>query len=151
MTLAEGKCKRHEGGERSLNVLNVAPHLVRIHIDREPYDSPNPTSGIALYTLADIVKHEKLYREVEGDKEDELFRAMRPPVHLKQDGHFYSQKVIEILVNGDDHEIDTKEITYTRVVKLYLGSGGKPSNEYLVKYSMALSRTRKELCRRVRK
>ena len=57
------------------------------------------------------------------------------PIHLTQDAHYYSQKVFDILVNGDDHEIDTKEITYARVVDLYLGSGGKPSNEYLVKYS----------------
>jgi len=54
---------------------------------------------------------------------------------LTQDAHFYSQKMFVIIVNGDDHEIDTKEITYARVVDLYIGSGGKPSNEYLVKYS----------------
>ena len=46
--------------------------------------------------------------------------------------------MFDILVNGDDHEIDTKEIAYVRVVDLYLGSGGKPSNEYLVKYSHGL-------------
>ena len=45
------------------------------------------------------------------------------------------EKKFDILVNGDDHEIDTKEINYDRVVDLYLGSGGKPSAEYLVKYS----------------
>ncbi len=41
----------------------------------------------------------------------------------------------EILVNGDEHEIDTKDITYDRVVDLYLGSGGKRSIGYLVKFS----------------
>ena len=56
-------------------------------------------------------------------------------IHLTQDEHFYSQKVFGIPVNGDDHEVDTSEIIYARVVDLYLGSGGKPSNEYLVKYS----------------
>ena len=115
--------------------VNVAAHLVRIHIDRVAYESPNPTTGEALYALADIPKHEKLYREVEGDAEDEMIPRDETLVHLTVDEHFYSQKVFEILVNGDDHEIDTKEITYARVVELYLGSGGKPSNEYLVKYS----------------
>lgn len=46
-----------------------------------------------------------------------------------------SEKVFDILVNGEDHVIETSEITYARVVDLYLGSGGKPSGEYLVKYS----------------
>jgi hypothetical protein len=115
--------------------VNVAAHLVRIHIDRVAYESPNPTTGEALYALADIPKHEKLYREVEGHAEDEMIPRDETVVHLTADEHFYSQKVFEILVYGDDHEIDTKEITYDRVVELYLGSGGKPSNEYLVKYS----------------
>lgn len=115
--------------------VNVAAHLVRIHIDRVVYKSPNPTTGEALYALADIPKHEKLYREVQGDAEDQMVPRDETVVHLRADEHFYSQKIFEILVNGDDHEIDTKEITYDRVVELYLGSGGKPSNEYLVKYS----------------
>lgn len=115
--------------------VNVAAHLVRIHIDRVAYESPNPTTGEALYALADIPRQEKLYRQVEGDAEDEMIPRDETVVHLTVDEHFYSQKVFEILVNGDDHEIDTKEITYARVVELYLGSGGKPSNEYLVKYS----------------
>jgi hypothetical protein len=115
--------------------VNVAAHLVRIHIDRVAYESPNPSTGEALYALADIPKHEKLYREMEGDAEDERVPRDETVVHLTVDEHFYSQKVLEILVNGDDHEIDTKEISYARVVELYLGSGGKPSNEYLVKYS----------------
>lgn len=109
--------------------------LLRVHINREAYKSPNPTTGEALYDLADIAKHQKLYREVEGDEEDEVIVRDDTPVHLVHDAHFYSQKSFEIIVNGDEHEIDTKEITYTRVVELYLGSGGKPSNEFLVKYS----------------
>jgi len=42
---------------------------------------------------------------------------------------------IHIFVNGDEHDVEEKEISYAQVVDLYLGSGGKPSNEYLVKYS----------------
>jgi hypothetical protein len=113
----------------------VEAHLTRIHINRVAFQSPNPTTGEALYALADIAKHEKLYREVDGDEEDERISRDETSIHLTQDEHFYSQKVFEILVNGDDHEIDTGEINYARGVDLYLGSGGKPSNEYLVKYS----------------
>lgn len=40
-----------------------------------------------------------------------------------------------IYVNEDTHEINTDEISYQRVIELYLGEGGKPSNEYVVKYS----------------
>ena len=113
----------------------VRAHLVRIHIDRDAVESPSPTTGEALYTLADLQKHENLYREVAGNDEDERISRDETPVHLAQDQHFYSQKLLDILVNGDDHEIDTKEITTPRAVDLYLGQGGTPSNEYLVKYS----------------
>jgi Multiubiquitin len=41
----------------------------------------------------------------------------------------------QIYVNQDEHEINTRKISYERVVELYLGEGGKPSKEYLVKYS----------------
>ncbi len=115
--------------------VNVSPHLVRIHINREIYESPDPTTGEALYALADIPKHEKVYREVEGNEQDERIPRDETTIHLTEDAHFYSQEMFDILVNGDEHEIDTKEIAYARVVDLYLGSGGKPSNEYLVKYS----------------
>ncbi len=42
---------------------------------------------------------------------------------------------VKIYVNQDEHEINTHAISYERVVDLYLGEGGKPSQEYLVKYS----------------
>jgi hypothetical protein len=109
--------------------------VVRIHINRHAYDSPNPNTGEGLYVLGDIPEHEKLYREVGGDKEDKIIRRDDARVHLTEDEHFYSQKVFTIVVNTDEHEVDEKEISYIEVVDLYLGSGGKSSNEYLVKYS----------------
>ena len=115
--------------------VNVAAQLVRIHINRQVVESPNPTTGEALYVLGDVGKHEKLYREVGGDKEDQLIPRDDTHVHLKEDEHLYSQKVFEIFVNSDEHEVEEKHISYTQVVDLYLGSGGKPSNEYLVKFS----------------
>ena len=72
--------------------VDVAAHLVRIHINREPYESSNPTTGEALYILGGIPKHEKLYREVGGDREDEPIARDDPHVHLNQDEHFYGRK-----------------------------------------------------------
>ena len=115
--------------------VDATAHFVRIHINRKAHRSPNPTAGEALYILGDIPKHEKLYREVGGDKEDKLVPRDDTHVHLTKDEHFYSQEVFSILVNQDEHEIDEKDISYTKVVALYLGDGGAPSNEYLAKYS----------------
>jgi hypothetical protein len=109
--------------------------VVRIHINREPYQSPNPSTGEALYVLGGIPKHEKLYREVGGDKDGIFVPRDDAHIHLTEDERFYSQKVFSIFVNTDEHDVDKKEISYAQVVDLYLGSGGKPSNEYLVKYS----------------
>lgn len=42
---------------------------------------------------------------------------------------------VKIWVNEDQHEINTRKISYERVVELYLGQVGASSKEYLVKYS----------------
>ncbi len=115
--------------------VNFEGRSIRIHINREVSHSHSPTTGEALYALAGIGRRENLYREVEGDDEDERIPRDETILQLTSDAHFYSQEFIEILVNGDDHELDTRDITYARIVDLYVGSGGKPSNEYLVKYS----------------
>jgi hypothetical protein len=136
VTLGQKKRKRRENGKGTEMSEQNAEHSVRIHINRVAYQSPNPTTGDALYALGDVPKHEKLYREAsDGDKEDKLIPRGDERVHLKEDAHFYSQEVVTIIVNQDEHDINEKEITYAQVVDLYLGSGGKPSNEYIVKYS----------------
>jgi hypothetical protein len=45
---------------------------VRIHIDREPYESHNPTTGEALYKLGGVAEHHDLFLGEVGDHEDEL-------------------------------------------------------------------------------
>lgn len=45
-------------------------HQARIHIDQKPYESPNPTTGEALYKLGTSSPAYDLFREVRGDKED---------------------------------------------------------------------------------
>ena len=47
-------------------------HEVRIHIDQKPYESPNPTTGEALYKLGHVQPGYDLFREVRGDKEDPI-------------------------------------------------------------------------------
>ena len=135
MASGEAKGKHRSGGERFEMNDHAAAHEVRIHINREVYHSPSPTTGDALYELGDIPKNEALYREVQGDVEDERILRDDTPIDLVTDAHFYSKQVFDILVNGDDHVIDTNHINYDRVVNLYLGSGGTASAEYLVKYS----------------
>jgi len=56
--------------ETNLPVTEGHHHHVRIHIDRTPYESSTPTSGAALYVLANVQSNHALYREVEGDHED---------------------------------------------------------------------------------
>jgi len=46
-------------------------HEVRIHIDQHRYESPNPTTAAALYLLGHVAPGLELYREVNGNREDE--------------------------------------------------------------------------------
>ncbi len=50
---------------------------IRIHIDRQPYESPNPTTGDALYALGAVAQQNELFREASGDHEDGLIAGPR--------------------------------------------------------------------------
>jgi len=91
---------------------------LRIHIDREPHDSPSPTTGAALYALGHVAVHRDLFREVSGDDEDELIARDATDIHLKQDEHFYSQKVFAIAVNAQKKEVAETKLSFDEVVKL---------------------------------
>ncbi|HXI84565.1 MAG TPA: hypothetical protein VNL17_10815 [Verrucomicrobiae bacterium] len=65
-------------------------HEVRIHIDQRPHESPNPTTAEALYKLGNVQHGRELYREVDGDHEDEEIQRNEGVVHLKEDEHFHS-------------------------------------------------------------
>jgi len=110
--------QQHSGEFPAINHPIVNAHLVRIHIDREAYESPNPIAGEALYKLAHIAAHRELFREVGGDREDQLVPRDATEIHLKQDDHFYSQKAVTILVNGEPHEETETRISFEQVVKL---------------------------------
>jgi hypothetical protein len=91
---------------------------VRIHIDREPYTSPSPTTGTALYELGHVAAHRDLFREVGGDDEDELIPRDAPHIVLKHDEHFYSQKILGIIVNAQKKEVVETKLSFDEVVKL---------------------------------
>jgi len=98
-------------------------HQVRIHIDREPYHSPNPTTGEALYTLGHIKPEHRLYREVQCDREDEPIERNVEPVHLKEDEHFYSEEIhhhheYTIIVNAREKRVDKKKLSFEAIVAL---------------------------------
>jgi hypothetical protein len=103
--------------EISMNEVE-AEHTVRIHIDREPLRSPTPTTGIALYELAGVPKHRDLFREVKGDHEDELIARDETKVALTEDEHFYSQKAVSIIVNGQKKEVTETKLTFEELIKL---------------------------------
>jgi hypothetical protein len=68
-------------------------HEVRIHIDRKPYESPNPTTHSALYLLGKVQAGYELFKEVQGDHEDDAIPNDAGTIHLKEDQHFYSAQV----------------------------------------------------------
>jgi hypothetical protein len=97
-------------------------HEVRIHIDEHRHESPNPTTGEALYKLGNVAAGLVLYREVTGDREDNVIPNGLETVHLKEDEHFHSgppeKKEITIIVNGRKKEVDTRELSFDQVVAL---------------------------------
>ncbi|SRR5260370_42019296 len=95
-------------------------HEVRIHIDQTPHNSPNPTTGEALYTLGKVSPGLDLYREVGGDREDPAIPNDRTPVHLKTDEHFHGggahKKEFTIVVNGKKKIVTKSELSFDDLV-----------------------------------
>jgi hypothetical protein len=109
--------------------------LVRIHINREPYHSPNPTTGEALYQLGHLGERQGLIRSVNGDKEDQFIPRDTPEIHLHEDEHFYSEEVVTIFVEGISHQWPEGEISYVQVVTLEVPDYAKhPEITYSVTY-----------------
>jgi hypothetical protein len=95
-------------------------HEVRIQIDEHKYESPNPTTGAALYTLGSVAAGLELYREVTGDQEDREIENGPETIHLKEDEHFHSgpPKEFTIIVNGRKKEVPTKTLSFDQLVAL---------------------------------
>jgi hypothetical protein len=95
---------------------------VRIHIDQKPYQSPNPTTGEALYALGKVAPGLELYRKVSGDKEDQPVPNDRETVNLKEGEHFHSgppqKKEFTIIVNGKKKVVAKRELSFDELVAL---------------------------------
>jgi hypothetical protein len=93
---------------------------VRIFIGEERYESPNPTTGAALYELGKVAPGLDLYREVTGGREDPEVPNGPEIIDLKEDEHFHSgpPKVYTIIVNGRKKEVLTKTLSFDQVVAM---------------------------------
>jgi hypothetical protein len=72
--------------------MNAQHGHVSIHIDTQHYESPNPTTGAALYVLGKVKPDYELFREVKGKGDDEPIANDATVVHLKEGEQFYSAK-----------------------------------------------------------
>ncbi|MFN8938674.1 MAG: multiubiquitin domain-containing protein, partial [Acidobacteriota bacterium] len=86
------------------------------------HHSPNPTTGQSLYSLGGVAAGMTLYREVNGNREDEPIENDREVLRLHQDEHFYSGPVqvveLAIVVNGQRKVVRSKFITFAQLVAL---------------------------------
>jgi Multiubiquitin len=113
---------------------------VRVHIDGRPLELPDPISGVALYAAVHVADGEVLYREVTGDREDQLVAKELSSVALVQDEHFYSahpHKVEHVIVvNARRKTVTGRKISFEQVVKLAFPDGSpSPQTVYTVAYS----------------
>jgi hypothetical protein len=111
-----GELPEGDGGPRGGATLGG--HAVRVHIDRVAHETETPTTGAALYALAEIGQHFELFREVEGDDEDDPIPRDGTPIRLREDEHFYSQKEYSIVVNAREAVVDKRRLSYVEVVAL---------------------------------
>lgn len=94
------------------------PSTTRIHIDRRRYNSLDPTTGEALYALADIGPRKELFREVDGEEEDQPVPRDGTVIDLVADEHFYSDRVFTVVVNTEDKEVTERRLSFNDVVLL---------------------------------
>lgn len=106
-----------------MNQQTPNPPQVRIHIDRKTYKSATPTTGEALYQLANIPGGRDLFRDLEDDEEDPLIPRDLNVIHLAQDEHLYThrQRDFTIIVNAEEKSWNKKRISYEEVTLLAFG------------------------------
>jgi hypothetical protein len=72
--------------------------------------------------LGKVPAGHELYREVQGDQEDQLIHNGLETIHLKEDEHFYSEehhkKEFTIIVNGRQKEVAKRKLTFDAIVAL---------------------------------
>lgn len=91
---------------------------IHIFIDNRKMESPNTTTGVALYALAHIPAEKELFREMQGDHEDVPISRNEDQIHLKMYDHFYSEKEFKIIVNSREKIVTEKELSFAEIVSL---------------------------------
>ena len=113
------------------------PRVVRIHIDKQFYESPTPTTGAALYLLASIPAGLLLFKEGHGHDEDSPIANDGTTIQLQNGDHFQTGKPepagTTIYVNTDPVVWDRPQISYDELVKLAFPDGPFDGN---VRYSI---------------
>lgn len=96
---------------------------VRIHVDRKTHKSGSPTTGEALYGLANVPDGHDLFLDLEDDQEDALIPRDGTGIDLVQDQHFYTRrsKEVTLIVNLEKKSWDKKRISYEEVTLLAFG------------------------------
>ena len=91
--------------------------VVRIHIDRKPYEMEHLATGADLYKLSALPIHRELFRVLCGDHEDVFVPNDNHQIELKNDDHFYSQKEFKIFINGRKVETVELKLCYDELIK----------------------------------
>jgi hypothetical protein len=64
--------------------------MAEVYIDRKLHQSPDPTTGVALYLLGGVKPGYDLYEEEPGPVDDKLIPNNPTEIRLKNFAHFYS-------------------------------------------------------------
>jgi len=95
---------------------------VRIHIDRAPYDSVNPTTNESLYALARIPKGRTLFREAPGNRDDQEVPRDESSIHLAVDERLFSAewevRELVVVVNGQKKVVHKLKLSFMELVAL---------------------------------
>ena len=126
---SEGRTEPHDRNH-SVKQANIndgdkvycKPREVRVHIDEERHLSQRVTTGAALYELGKVAAEHQLYRDVQGNREDEpIFRDVEI-FNLEQDEHFHSSDKpfvgFHIIVNTEPKTVHKRLLSFDDVVEL---------------------------------
>lgn len=96
------------------------PNQTRIHIDRQPYHSPQNTTHEALYGLGKVQEGWQLFAEpTDLHREDKPLRKDGSTIQLIEEQHFYSREVrYVIIVNGRERTVFVAVLSFEDIVKL---------------------------------
>ena len=111
-----------ETGDKAIPLQREHNGGVRIHIDQNPYDSPDPTTGEALYALGQVAEGFILFREIRGEEDDTEVPKTSEVIDLRPGEHFYTRprekKEITVIVNAQERTVTEKHLSFVEVVAL---------------------------------